>query len=56
MWIYRIITVNDRIADNIEEYLAQGWEITGVNFIPSGSSVHYGPYFRIRLSLEEQRR
>jgi len=54
MWIYRIITVNDRITDNIEEYLGQGWEITGVNFIPSGSSTHYGPYFRIRFSFEER--
>jgi hypothetical protein len=54
MWIYRIITVNDRITDNIEEYLGQGWEIAGVNFIPSGSSVHYGPYFRIRFSFEER--
>ena len=53
MWIYKIIIVNDRFSDNIEEYLGQGWEITAVNFIPSGSSRHYGPYFRIRLSLDD---
>jgi hypothetical protein len=53
MWIYKIIIVNDRIMDNIEEYLGQGWEVSAVNFVPSVSSVHYGPYFRMRLSLED---
>jgi hypothetical protein len=51
MWIYRIIIVNDRITENIEEYLGQGWEIAGLNVIPSGSSRHYGPYFRLRLAV-----
>ncbi len=55
MWIYKIIIVNDSIQDNIEEYLGQGWEIKAVNFIPSGSSVHYGPYFRMRLPLGESK-
>ena len=52
MCIYKIISVNDRIADNIEEYIGQGWEISAVNFVPSGSSIHYGPYFRMRLSVD----
>jgi len=54
MWVYRIIIVSDRTTDNIEEYLGQGWEIAGVNFIPSGSSAYYGPYFRMRMSFEER--
>jgi hypothetical protein len=53
MWLYKIIIVNSRFADNIEEYIGQGWEITAVNFIPSGSSTRYGPYFRIGLSLDK---
>ena len=51
MWLYKIIIVNNNFFDNIEEYIGQGWEITAVNFIPSGSSARYGPYFRIRLPL-----
>ena len=53
MWIYKIIIVNDSIQDNIEEYLGQGWEVKAVNFIPSGSSIHYGPYFRMGLSIDD---
>jgi hypothetical protein len=53
MWLYKIIIVNDRVADNIEEYIGQGWQVTAVNFIPSGSSVRYGPFFRIGLALDE---
>jgi hypothetical protein len=53
VWLYKIIIVNDRITDNIEEYLGQGWEVTAVNFHPTGSSSRYGPYFRMRLSFDE---
>ncbi|MBN1880869.1 MAG: hypothetical protein JW885_01735 [Deltaproteobacteria bacterium] len=53
MWIYKIIIVNDRLTDNIEEYIGQGWKVTAVNFIPSGSSLHYGPYFRMGLDLSD---
>jgi len=53
MWIYKIIIVNDRLVDNIEEYIGQGWKVTAVNFIPSGSSLHYGPYFRMGLELSD---
>lgn len=53
MWLYKIIIVNSNFADNIEEYIGQGWKITAVNFIPSGSSTRYGPYFRIALPLDD---
>ncbi len=56
MWLYKIIIVNDRIKDNIEEYIGQGWEVAAVNFHPTGSSARYGPFFRIRLSFDEPSR